>query len=178
MNRKMALVVLIVTQLAVSSWMTASQEHILKKGTAYRFKTAPVDPYDIFRGRYVALSTDVRRAVYNGQQKPERGEDIYVILENDEKGFARAKEAVTRKPNGHNYIKAKATYQNSDRDVNFELPLNRFYMNEDKAPMAEALYRRAVQRGRQEAYIVVRVLNGKASIENLYIADQPIESYF
>ncbi len=35
--------------------MIIARESTLKEGVLFRFKTAPVDPYDAFRGRYVAL---------------------------------------------------------------------------------------------------------------------------
>ena len=33
--------------------MIIKRESVLKNGGQFKFKTAPVDPYDAFRGRYV-----------------------------------------------------------------------------------------------------------------------------
>jgi len=51
-------------------------------------------------------------------------------------------------------------------------------MNEKKAPEAERLYRRSSRSDRQEAYVLVRVLNGNALIEGLYVGNKSIEDYF
>jgi len=180
MNKRTLFLILVVAQLAVPSWMIASQENILTNGTLYKFKTAPVDPYDIFRGRYVALSTDQRSVTVENAENVERGQDIYLIIGSDPFGFgyARVQSGQFTKPKIDNYIKTKVTYKRGNL-VHFRLPIERYYMNEKKAPKAEALYRRRGTRGnRRDAYIAVRVLNGSALIEELYIDGQPIGSYF
>jgi len=37
--------------LAYPAYMVYEQETVLAKGTLYKFRLAPVDPYDAFRGR-------------------------------------------------------------------------------------------------------------------------------
>lgn len=49
---------LCVAQWAVPLAMVQRAERTLSEGTAYRFRTAPVDPADPFRGRYVTLDFD------------------------------------------------------------------------------------------------------------------------
>ena len=61
MNKKyiflMLFIILAIIQLSIPAYMSLSREINLGKGTLYKIRTGPVDPYDIFRGRYVALST-------------------------------------------------------------------------------------------------------------------------
>jgi len=178
MNKRTLFLILVVAQLAVPSWMIASQENILTKGTLYKFKTAPVDPYDIFRGRFVALSTDQRSVTVENAENVARGQDVYLIIGNDSLGFAKVQSGQFTKPKIDNYIKTKVTYKRGNL-VNFRLPIDRYYMNEKKAPKAEKLYRTRTTRGnRREAYIAVRVLKGSVLIEELYIDGKPIGSYF
>jgi len=177
MNRKLALIMLVIAQLSVPSWMIASQENILNKGTQYKFKTVPVDPYDIFRGRFVALSTDQRSVQMRNSKNIDRGQIIYVTIANNSDGFAQVKSALLTKPANGDYIKTKVTYKRGDT-VHFNLPIDRYYMNEKKAPQAEALYRKSAGREKQDAYVEVRVLNGSALIEELYVGGRPIGSYF
>jgi len=178
MNKRTLFLILVIAQLAVPSWMIASQENILTKGTLYKFKTAPVDPYDIFRGRYVALATDQRSVTVENAENVARGQEVYLIIGNDPLGFAKVLSGQFTKPKIDNYIKTRVTYRSGNL-VHFRLPIDRYYMNEKKAPQAEALYRRRATRGnRQDAYIGVRVLNGSALIEELYVGGQPIGSYF
>ena len=42
--------------LAYPTYLIYEQENILASGTIYKFPLAPVDPYDAFRGKYLALS--------------------------------------------------------------------------------------------------------------------------
>ena len=48
--------ILVLVQLAVPSFMILTQEEIQTEGKAFRFKTRPVDPYDLFRGKYITLT--------------------------------------------------------------------------------------------------------------------------
>ena len=177
-NKKLIFIGLVFAQLLVPSYIMASREIVLRKGAVYKFKTAPVDPYDIFRGRYVALSTNQRSVRISSGEKFERGEAVYLVLGKDKEGFAKVIDAKRNPPKGKDYIKIKSRYS-SNGYVNFNLPFNRYYMNEHKAPKAEQLYRRSQRLGsKNQAYILVRVLKGKTSIEGLYVKDKPIEEYF
>ena len=49
-------ILLCLVQTAVPLSMIARREFTLRNGRVYKFKTAPVDPYDAFRGRFVALA--------------------------------------------------------------------------------------------------------------------------
>ena len=131
MNKKSALIILVIAQLSVPSWMIASQENILNKGTVFKFKTAPVDPYDIFRGRFVALSTDQRTVLMKNSENIDRGQIIYVTVVNNSDGFAQVKSGLLTKPSTGDYIKTKVTYKRGET-VNFNLPFDRYYMNEKK----------------------------------------------
>jgi len=93
-------------------------------------------------------------------------------------GFAKVMRAQLNKPKNNNYIKTQVTYK-SGSSVHFNLPMNRYYMNEKKAPQAaEALYRRNNIRNKQDAYVIIRILKGKVLIEGLYVGGKDIESYF
>lgn len=177
MNKRLAFTILVAAQLSVPTWMIASQENVLDNGIVYKFKTVPVDPYDIFRGRYVALRTDQRFVRMNNSANIGRGQIIYVVIKNDRDGFAQVKSAMLDKPANGDYIKVKVSYKRGDM-IHFSFPFNRYYMNEKKAPQAEALYRRNSRREKQDAYVLVRVLKGKALIEDLYVGGKSIESYF
>ena len=52
------LIIFIISLLTVPLTMIKQQEKVLTQGVEYKFKTAPIDPYDYFRGRYVALGID------------------------------------------------------------------------------------------------------------------------
>lgn len=165
---------LIALQIALPVSMIAKRESTLKEGAVFRFKTAPVDPYDAFRGRYVTI-----RAEINKVSKPEgvdlkSGQKVYAQLTVDEKGLAQVLQIALQKPKDSAYLIASVTHP-SGNDVGLNLPIDRYYMEETVAPRAEQAYREHSRRDKQDAYVIVRVKDGFAVIEGLYVGDQRIE---
>lgn len=201
MFKRVALAVMIAAQLAVPCAMIYSMENILKHGEVWRFKTAPVDPYDIFRGRYVALAVEESKIDYQGGEKFFPGQKVYVTLLKDGQGFARLKEISSKKPDAESFLKVTVNYHETLRHVlvpaaqtaaaaqtpaeyrqekvntvHLRLPFDRYYMNEKKAPEAELQYQQRHADGQMKnAYIDARVLGGQALIEGLYLDGKPIE---
>ncbi|MEJ2309873.1 MAG: GDYXXLXY domain-containing protein [Gammaproteobacteria bacterium] len=173
-------VLVAVIQLAVPISQIARHEHILQSGEPYKFRTAPVDPADAFRGRYVALA-------YEGTAAPLReGDDLrygmpaYVRLGKDEAGFARFIELSATPPESSDYLLVESLFAAQRGDggkMHFSLPFDRLYMDEADAPRAEAVYRRHAGRSDGDAvtaYVLVRVKEGRGVIEELYIDGRPI----
>ncbi|MBI2441322.1 MAG: GDYXXLXY domain-containing protein [Lentisphaerae bacterium] len=162
-------------QWAVPASMIWRHERVLAKGQEFKFRTRPVDPYDAFRGRYVALSFEQESAPLAGAtQHLERGREIFAFLENDTNGFARIKCVALERPSTGAYIIAKTRYASTPHNVSIQFAFDRYYLNEKLAPEAEAAYREHSRRGQHDAYVTVRVLNGLAVIKDLYVANQPI----
>lgn len=167
---------LMVTQIVVPVSMICKRESTLKNGMLFKFKTAPVDPYDAFRGRYVALRVEV-----NTVSKPEGmnlkyGQKVYAQLEADENGLAQVSKISLQKPIDSAYLTASATVTYpASNDVRLNLPIDRYYMEEKAAPRAEQVYRERNSRGKKDAYVAVRIKDGFAVIEGLYIDGQRIE---
>ena len=171
------LVLLCVVQLAVPAFMILRREHTLSAGRAFKFRTAPVDPYDAYRGRYVALNFEA--ATVKGVPTPpnaRQGQRVYALLGEDEKGFARVTGLSRTKPSGVPYLRAVMRYP-SDDEVSLELPFERYYMEEAKAPLAESAYREHSRREVADAYAVVRILGAQAVMEELFVDGQPIREF-
>ena len=154
--------------------MILKREFVLKNGTQFKFKTAPVDPYDAFRGRYVALRIEEDSVLVIKGPKLINGQVVYALIDVDSQGFAKFTTVATRRPYGKAYIRTKVRYIAGNK-VYLDLPIDRYYMEENAAPAAEIIYRRNAQRGKKDAYVVVRVKEGFAVIENLFIQGQRIE---
>lgn len=176
-NKKYILALMVAAQMFVPANMILQQEKVLKKGVVYKFKTVPVDPYDILRGRYVSLRADVFPIEYKGKEKISRGQIIYALLGKDNQGYAMIKSVSMIRPKEGDYARVKVSYKSRDK-IYVDSSLDRFYMNEYKAPKAEKLYRKYSARDKKEAYILARVLKGKVAIEDLYLDNKPILSYF
>lgn len=166
----------ILAQLAVPASMILKRERTLAHGQAFKFRTAPVDPYDAFRGRFVALGFDQNAVDAPPGHDFARGQTVHVRLEEDADGFATFAELSRERPDAAPYLTAKIQYVGGDV-VHLRLPFDRFYMDENEAPAAEGIYRQNSVRSNQNAYVQVRIEKGFAVLEDLYVAGQPIREY-
>jgi uncharacterized membrane-anchored protein len=166
-------------QLAAPLGQVLRHEDVLRTGTLYKFRTAPVDPYDAFRGKYVALgyadtSTTVRKGVTLKYRSP-----AYVALQTGADGFAQFGELNIEPPPTGDYVRVEYQW-GTETNAQFRLPFDKFFMEESAAPKAEDAYRRFGNRRAQtndQTYVVVRVKGGRGVIENLYIKDTPIREF-
>ncbi len=157
--KKMILPLLIVTilvQILIPAYMIWGKYDVLKNGEEVKIKVAPFDPYDSFRGRYVSLWYD-----YELSYDQRKGK--YGILEVGEDGFAVVTKVVKEKPVDRLYLTSK-------REDYFNMPLDRYYMEETLAPKAQDMI--SVEK---EAYVTVKIKDGKSVISGLYVEGMPIE---
>lgn len=180
MNRRSLKLVLFLfvalVQLGVPVSMVVSRERTLSSGEVFRFQVGPVDPYDAFRGRYVALQLRDSTVTLTDNPRFAMGQKAFVTVEHDKfSDFAYLGKLSATPPEGA-YMEATIAFIQANR-AHLTLPIDRYYMNEKLAPQAEQAY---WQRSRQQAndvYIDVRIRNGQAVIEELYIAGKPIVQY-
>jgi uncharacterized membrane-anchored protein len=169
-------VALATAQLAVPVSQIWKHEDILRTGRAYKFRTAPVDPYDAFRGRYVALGyADTTTTMRKGETLHYR-EPAYVVLRESVDGFAQFGELAGAPPATGDYVRVEYQW-GTDTNAQFRLPFDKFFMEEGAAPKAEEAYRRLGNRRGQTnetTYALVRVKGGRGVIENLYVAGRPM----
>jgi uncharacterized membrane-anchored protein len=166
-------------QWAVPASIIWRYETVLANGKVFKFRTRPVDSYDAFRGRYVALGfTQESASLMDKNRNPESGEGMFALVENDTNGFARIKGLTFERPQTDNYFGVNVRYCQAPANVFVQLPFDRYYLNEKLAPAAETAYREHARRGgQQDAYVAVRVHNGRAVIEELYVANKPIREF-
>lgn len=163
-------------QIAVPVSMIVPREAALRTGTQYKFRCVPVDPFDAFRGRYVALRIESNSAPAPTTFRVDPGETVYATIENDAQGFARFSEIHLNRPADGDYLKLVVD-RSRGSEVTFVNPFDRYYMPEDLAPAAERAYRSANSGSSASAYITVRVRNGLGVIENLYLDDMAVREY-
>jgi uncharacterized membrane-anchored protein len=167
---KALLILVAAGQLAIPATMILERERTLRDGHPYKFRTQPVDPYDAFRGRFVALRLGPNTVPGTNL---EARTTVYVTLAEGPDGFVKFTGVSRERPVGQDYLKVKAGWSNS-----VQLPFDRFYMEETAAPAAERAYREhSRQGGAHDAYVIVRVRDGQGVIENLYVAGQPIAEF-
>lgn len=165
MNRAVILTIFVVVallQLAAPGYTIWRQERTLALGQPFKFRTEPVDPYDAFRGRFVALGFRDAYPRSLDDVTPEAGEIVYTSLGVDVDGFAVLDAASASPPQDRPYLKTRWAF-----DGRLILPFDRFYLDEFKASDAERAYRENARN--DSAWLVVRVLDGNWAIEDLYL---------
>jgi uncharacterized membrane-anchored protein len=158
-------------QLAVPGSLIWKRERTLRQGHVWKFRTAPVDPVDVFRGRYVALQFDAETQEIPPPANTRSGDNVFVTLKTNAEGFADIDQISSAKPPGDNFLSAQL---NGNR---ISLPFDKYWVTERDAPAAEAAYRNLSRRGQQNAYVSVRIFRGDAAIEQLYLDNQPLGEY-
>ena len=158
-------------QFAVPGSLIWKREHTLRQGNAWKFRTAPVDPVDVFRGRYVALHFEVETQEISPPPNSNYSDKVFVTLKANAEGFAEINQVFATKPAGDDFIEA----QLSGKMVS--LPFDKYWVTERDAPAAETAYQNLSRRGNQNAYVSVRVFRGDAAIEQLYLDNQPLGDY-
>lgn len=150
--------------------MIVGKENILSTGTEYKFRTAPVDPNDPFRGKYITLNFDADNFDVENDNFWHQDDEVYVLLGKDEKGFAKIIDITKQTPlnNKADYVKAKIHYAYDNR-VTIDYTFNKFYMEESKAPNAERVYRETARDTSQTAYALVCVKEGDAVLKDVII---------
>jgi len=165
-----------VIQLAVPAKLILDKEHVLTMGTPYKFRTAPIDPSDPFRGKYITLSFDANEFEIPNDSSWKSDDVVYVHLGTDAEGFARITDITKQPPADGNidYVQAKIRYV-YDYKVTIEYSFNKYFMEESKAQDAENMYRSTNRDETQVVYALVNVKDGEAVLQDVMINEVSIK---
>lgn len=163
-----ALLLLFGVQIAYLGNTIIEAERTLSQGTLYRLQTAPIDPYDAFRGRYVWLSFALDNRVYpldipscaGWRLHPTR----WASLKRDPHDVAEISALSLEKPAQGDAIRVRITFCN-DEGLSIHLPFQRFFANELLAPAMEQQARKHAGK----SYLHLRVRGDYAVPERLEI---------
>ncbi|MCU4166166.1 GDYXXLXY domain-containing protein [Carboxylicivirga caseinilyticus] len=178
MNRKSIILPLFIlvalVQLFVPSKMIWDREAILREGTEIKLKTAPIDPNDPFRGKYIVLDYEENSIKKDSTESWSRGDEVFVYFSMDKDGFAKI-ESVSRAIIDDNQLFVKATIGNriwnDTAMIRVDYDFNRFYMEESKAKNAEIVHREALNDTSKISYALVSIMNGDAVVKDVFIDD-------
>lgn len=175
-------------QLAVPVSLVVKHEQTQASGSPWRFQTAPVDPGDPFRGRYVRLSFAAERAPVPladaGSGYLAHDRRVYAELAAGSDGFARLVRVHEKRPEGVAYADVFVQQMwPRDRDeplsmpsVQVRLPFNRYYLPEAQAPAVEREYMEASRTAQANTYAEVRVRDGHAALVGLVLDGKPVQA--
>jgi uncharacterized membrane-anchored protein len=175
-------VLILAAQWYVPADMVMQSKTVITKGTLMRFKCAPVDPKDPFRGSYIVLSLDNRDFTLPPNHDFSIDEKVYVLFETDSAGFARIKAVEKKKPHAFKEVlETKIDYisnENGKPVATIAFPFSRFYMEEFKAPVAEKMYNDAVLTDTGNTYALVHIYYGKARVSNVVLKGKLLTEWF
>ena len=168
---------LALVQIATPLSTIARRELVLRNGQQFRFRTEPIDPYDAFRGRYVALRFEQAEVALPDGVRFKWDQKVYARIGEDDQGFATIAEVTAERPREGAYVVAQVRWRRRNDVIRLDLPFDRYYMDETAAPAAEDAYRRHSRGNRRDAYVTVRVKDGVAVLEELYLDGKPISEF-
>jgi uncharacterized membrane-anchored protein len=169
--RLMVFALVACAQVAVPASLIWKRERTLQQGHLWKFRTAPVDPVDAFRGRYVALEFEVEAQEISLPPNVEDGQNVFVTLAPDIDGFARIDQVSSTPAPGNDFIEVRRVGKT------VSLPFDKYWVTERDAPAAEAAYRSQSSREKRNAFVTVRVFKGDAALEQLYLDGVPLGEY-
>ena len=164
-------------QLDVPAWMIVRQEIILTNGTVYRFKTAPVDPYDAFRGRYIALNFESSNVKVQTPSLWNSGDRAFAAIAVVSLGFAYIQSLSKEQPgDSASYVSVMVQYplpEDTSR-LAVQLPFNKFFVEESKAPQIEKLYNEMRMDSSKNTYAEVSIRAGKFALKGVFVDGKSI----
>lgn len=172
------LAIAIALQWAVPASLAVRSEYVLRSGARYYLHTAPVDPIDAFRGRYVALRFADVDVALPADANWWVGTRVAVPLSVGADHFVRFGMPSLSPPASGDYLYAKIASVSANHHATLQLPFDRYYLNEQAAPAAERAYRAANGRdAAKRAYVSIRVRGGSAVLEQLFLDNVPVQRY-
>src|SRR5437763_9025513 len=148
-TRVVIFILVALAQLSVPAVLAWGRIQTLAHGRAWKFKTAPVDPEDAIRGRYIRLSYAIEE--FSQSERVNWKSPIYVALKEGADGFAQIDHISQAPITGDNVVQADAGgWSESDKMHIIALPFRTYWVTEKIAPEAEQAHRNHSTRNNQQ----------------------------
>lgn len=128
-RRRILFWALVAVQALVPLGLIGWNELALASGTEVTLRTVPVDPIDLFRGRYVTLRYEISEAAVEPGTRA--GDTVYVALREDGERWVGDR-ASRERPDGDTVIRGRYT------GSTIVYGIETYYADEDEAPRLEA----------------------------------------
>ncbi len=125
------------------------------------------------RGKYITLGFVDDYIEIQGDSSFLGAQEIFVIVEENDLGFAIIKNINVDKPSDHmDYVKAKinhVSYYEDTARIYIQYPFDRYYMEEFKAPIAEEVYFESARDSTSVTWALVKIKDGEAVLQDVMI---------
>ena len=152
-------------------------EHVVIRGRAVRIRCVAPDPYDLVRGRYLAVRPEENRLPAPPGMPENEAVSVWATLEAGDDGLARIKSLSLEPVSGPTVIRLVARlnpWAQEDATVFVEWPFDRFYINERLAPDADKLIADLFRDGKERPVAEVRLLDGRAVLTDVLVDGESI----
>lgn len=155
----------VVVQALIVVGVPSRRAYTLFTGRTVFLKTAPVDPYDIISGQYVALGYDIsNRSGLPGAVDLRSGQPVYVVLQEGDDGFWHARSASRRRPKA--IAPAEVVIKGRYTRWRVEYGIEGYFVPEGMGPEIEA----GLLGARQQARVEIKVdAFGNAALVRLHV---------
>lgn len=161
--------------------MLQDRRSTLSSGKIYKFKMAPMDPEDPFRGKYLDLRFEEDQIKVGPETQWQAGESVYVILQKDSLGFAQITNLSNDKPGSEkDYIKTTIGYVDGGESLtaHIDYPFDRYYINERMAGPLEKILTENQRDTSKVNYAQVRIRSGQAILEEVFIDERSVPEWY
>lgn len=174
-------------QLAVPAWMIFAHERVIFQGEVFKFRTAPIDPRDPFRGEYVSLNFEASSGTWPDPHNAPNAtldqvfgseEKSFALLAVNDSGFATVTKLLADEPPRGVYLKVTHWSATGSAVNQLALPFDRYYLKEGNGAKAESMMTTVWNGDVSQplpTYALVRVYEGEAVIEDLIIGGRSID---
>ena len=163
---------MVIVQLFVPAKMVFQKENVYKSGVEFEFRTAPIDPYDPFRGKYITLGFEDNVFEMERDSSWRVDQEVYLIVEKGNDGLAKIQHVAKSKPrNTQNYFQTTIDFispRKDSQELTLYFPFDRYYIEEFKAPLAEERYRESLRDSKLKTTALVSIKNGKSRFKGCF----------
>ena len=183
MKKRLFIIIFIIfciLQLSLPGYMILKTYVNLASGKAVKLECALIDPYDFMKGRYINLHyviRDVSADVFPDRGRIKNNSDVFCLLE-EINGYHRIKSVIMNKPGKKElFIKARIeSYYDKNSKIFLEFDFDRYYMQEDLAPLADKIFARGSFEKLKPAVLLSVDDGGEAVIKKLFINKDGMEN--
>ena len=179
MSKRFWVVLAVAGQLSVLLSFIVRHEYRSRAWQPVRLLVEPIDPYSLFRGKYVRLGYEFTR-LKTTQAGWKSGDEIYIRLAPRPDGLWTVRgtsRALSQRP-GSAVLRGRVHWVRADQEAGWLLSIGTeirsYYLSERQAPRIERLQRD--RKFEMTADIVVSP-DGRAQLEQLYVEGVPAEDF-
>lgn len=152
-----------------------NKEKTIEEGVSYTFKSSPIYPHKVEKGRYINLNLSLPLIKVENAQEWERGERIFAELTTDSSGFAGISRITKEKPLSGDYIDAEVGYvlYDESNQLSVQFPFESYYLNNSEIV---DLLNKGMMDTTMQVLVNVRVKNGDAVVTDMIVNGVSVKS--